>query len=116
MKKTFGTIGLSFLTIIATSLYAEEEDQNIGWIGASGGSYSDTANWYNGVINGVFGTNYTSKLTLNVLCGNGFDFGKIVDTVSNGRLVFGYIMDALTLCVTIIVVSVPEGLPKWYLF
>ena len=42
---------------------------------------------------------------------NGFDFGKIIESVSNGRLIFGYIVDALTLCVTIIVVSVPEGLP-----
>ena len=42
---------------------------------------------------------------------NGFDFNKIIDTVSNGNLMFGYLLDALTLCVTIIVVSVPEGLP-----
>ena len=42
---------------------------------------------------------------------NGFDFNKIMDTISNGRMMFGYLLDALTLCVTIIVVSVPEGLP-----
>ena len=42
---------------------------------------------------------------------NGFDSAKIMDTISNGRVMFGYILDALTLCVTIIVVSVPEGLP-----
>ena len=42
---------------------------------------------------------------------NNFDFSKIVDTVSNGRIIFGYLLDAMTLCVTIIVVSVPEGLP-----
>ena len=42
---------------------------------------------------------------------NGFDDSKIMETVSNGRLLFGYLLDALTLCVTIIVVSVPEGLP-----
>ena len=42
---------------------------------------------------------------------NGFDGSKIMDTISNGRLLFGYLLDALTLCVTIIVVSVPEGLP-----
>ena len=42
---------------------------------------------------------------------NDFDGSKIIDTITNGRLIFGYILDALTLCVTIIVVSVPEGLP-----
>jgi len=42
---------------------------------------------------------------------NGFDFNKIVGTVMDGRLMFGYLLDAMTLCVTIIVVSVPEGLP-----
>ena len=42
---------------------------------------------------------------------NGFDGGKIIDTISNGRMMFGYLLDSLTLCVTIIVVSFPEGLP-----
>ena len=42
---------------------------------------------------------------------NGFDISKIIDTISDGRLIFGYLLDAMTLCVTIIVVSVPEGLP-----
>ena len=42
---------------------------------------------------------------------NGFEGHRIVDTISNGRLMFSYLLDALTLCVTIIVVSVPEGLP-----
>ena len=42
---------------------------------------------------------------------NNFDINLISSTISNGRLLFGYILDALTLCVTIIVVSVPEGLP-----
>ena len=42
---------------------------------------------------------------------NSFDLSKIIDTISNGRIVFGYLLDAMTLCVTIIVVSVPEGLP-----
>ena len=52
-----------------------------------------------------------SYLIYMVFIVNGFDGGKIIDTVSNGRLMFGYMLDALTLCVTIIVVSVPEGLP-----
>ena len=42
---------------------------------------------------------------------NNFDSDKIIATISNGRLMFGYLLDVLTLCVTIIVVSVPEGLP-----
>ena len=42
---------------------------------------------------------------------NNFDSDKIFATISNGRLMFGYLLDVLTLCVTIIVVSVPEGLP-----
>ena len=42
---------------------------------------------------------------------NNFDSDKILATISNGRLMFGYLLDVLTLCVTIIVVSVPEGLP-----
>lgn len=42
---------------------------------------------------------------------NSFDGSKIIETITNGRLMFGYLLNALTLCVTIIVVSVPEGLP-----
>ena len=42
---------------------------------------------------------------------NNFNINLIINTVSNGRLMFGYILDALTLCVSIIVVAVPEGLP-----
>ena len=42
---------------------------------------------------------------------NNFNIDLIINTVSNGRLMFGYILDALTLCVSIIVVAVPEGLP-----
>ena len=42
---------------------------------------------------------------------NKFDFNSVLSTISNGRVMFGYLLDALTLCVTIIVVSVPEGLP-----
>lgn len=42
---------------------------------------------------------------------NNFDIDKIVTTISNGRVMFGHILYALTLSVTLIVVSVPEGLP-----
>lgn len=42
---------------------------------------------------------------------NNFDINNIVDTLSNFPLMFGHILHALTLSVTILVVSVPEGLP-----
>ena len=42
---------------------------------------------------------------------NNFDLNKIISIITNGRLMFGYILNALTLCVSIIIVSVPEGLP-----
>lgn len=46
-----------------------------------------------------------------VIIDNGFDFNSIVSTVSNFRVMFGHILYALTLSVTVIVVAVPEGLP-----
>lgn len=52
-----------------------------------------------------------SYLIYMIVISNNFDTSLIIKTVSNGRLMFKYILDALTLCVTIIVVSVPEGLP-----
>ena len=42
---------------------------------------------------------------------NNFESSAIVDTVTNFPLMFGHILHALTLSVTIIVVAVPEGLP-----
>lgn len=42
---------------------------------------------------------------------NNFDFTLIKETVTNFPLMAGYILYALTLSVTIIVVAVPEGLP-----
>ena len=42
---------------------------------------------------------------------NNFDFNLIKATITNLPLITGYILHALTLCVTIIVVAVPEGLP-----
>lgn len=42
---------------------------------------------------------------------NNFDFVAIKETVTNFSLMSGHILYALTLCVTIIVVAVPEGLP-----
>ena len=52
-----------------------------------------------------------SYLIYMVVISNNFDKNLIVSTLTNGRVMFGYVLDALTLCVTIIVVSVPEGLP-----
>ena len=52
-----------------------------------------------------------SYLIYMVVISNNFEKNLIVSTLTNGRVMFGYVLDALTLCVTIIVVSVPEGLP-----
>ncbi len=42
---------------------------------------------------------------------NNFDINRIVNTLSDTSLLFAYFLQSLTLAVTIIVVSVPEGLP-----
>ena len=52
-----------------------------------------------------------SYLFYMIVISNNFDTSLIVNTLKNGRVMFEYILDALTLCVTIIVVAVPEGLP-----
>ena len=52
-----------------------------------------------------------SYLFYMLVISNNFNIDLILATLGNGRKVFGYILDALTLCVSIIVVSVPEGLP-----
>ena len=46
-----------------------------------------------------------------IVVNNQFDIVKIRETVTNFHLLFSYIIYALTLSVTIIVVAVPEGLP-----
>lgn len=51
-----------------------------------------------------------SYLIYMVVIANNFDLELIGNTIRNGRLMFSYLLDALTLCVTIIVVSVPDGL------
>lgn len=50
-----------------------------------------------------------SYLFYMIVIKNNFDSSLIMNTVSNGRMLFGYILEALTLCVSIIVVAVPEG-------
>lgn len=46
-----------------------------------------------------------------VVIDNGFNIGLILSTLSNFRVMFGHLLYALTLSVTVIVVAVPEGLP-----
>lgn len=42
---------------------------------------------------------------------NEFNISMILSTLTNYKIMFSYILEAMTLCVTIIVVVVPEGLP-----
>ena len=46
-----------------------------------------------------------------IVLDNDFNLALIQETVTNFPLMFGYLLHALTLSVTIIVVAVPEGLP-----
>ena len=46
-----------------------------------------------------------------IVINNGFNLVKISETITNFPILFGHILYALTLSVTIIVVAVPEGLP-----
>ena len=61
---------------------------------------------YGGAILVVF-----SYLFSNLVISNNFDLNKIISMFQNFPLISGHILYALTLAVTIIVVSVPEGLP-----
>ena len=42
---------------------------------------------------------------------NNFDMNLIMDTITDYKLMIDYLIYALTLCVTVIIVAVPEGLP-----
>lgn len=46
-----------------------------------------------------------------IVINNNFDLNLIKDMVTNFPIITGHILYALTLCVTIIIVAVPEGLP-----
>lgn len=46
-----------------------------------------------------------------IIIDNNFNIEQIKQTITNFPLMFGYLLHALTLSVTIIVVAVPEGLP-----
>lgn len=52
-----------------------------------------------------------SYLFSKIVIANSFQLTKILATLSNFSLLFAYILHALTLSVTVIIVSVPEGLP-----
>ena len=54
---------------------------------------------------------YRNNLFERIFMSNSFDLVRIGNTVSNVSLMFAYLLHALTLSVSIIVVSVPEGLP-----
>ena len=40
---------------------------------------------------------------------NNFDINMILATLSNGKVMIDHLIYALTLCVTVIIVAVPEG-------
>ena len=46
-----------------------------------------------------------------IVISNNFNLDKIVETITNFQVIIGHLLYALTLCVTIIIVAVPEGLP-----
>ena len=52
-----------------------------------------------------------SYLFSTVVIQNNFELDKIISSVTNFPFMLGQILYALTLCVTVIVVAVPEGLP-----
>lgn len=52
-----------------------------------------------------------SYLFNKIIIMNNFEITKIIETLTDFSLIFAYILHALTLAVTVIVVSVPEGLP-----
>lgn len=51
-----------------------------------------------------------SYLFNNIFIQNNFNINLIIKDITNYKLMFAYILNALTLCVTVIVVAVPEGL------
>ncbi len=54
---------------------------------------------------------FCSYLFKVIVINNNFDMDKIINMVTNFPIITGHILYALTLCVTIIIVAVPEGLP-----
>ena len=54
---------------------------------------------------------FISYMFSTIVIKNHFDINLIKDTITNFPVLTGHILYALTLCVTIIIVAVPEGLP-----
>lgn len=54
---------------------------------------------------------FFSYLFSNIIIQNNFNISLIKDTITNVHLMSEYLISAITLAVTIIIVSVPEGLP-----
>ena len=52
-----------------------------------------------------------SYLFSNIVLKNNFDINLIMNTLSNPKVMIDYLIYSLTLCVTVIIVAVPEGLP-----
>ena len=52
-----------------------------------------------------------SYLFNKIVIQNGFELNLIIKTITNYKIMLGYILHSLTLAVTLIVVAVPEGLP-----
>lgn len=52
-----------------------------------------------------------SYLFSEIVLKNDFNIDLIMETLSNGKLMIDHLIYSLTLCVTVIIVAVPEGLP-----
>ena len=52
-----------------------------------------------------------SYLFNQIVISNNFDINLIIETVTNPKIMIDYLIYSLTLCVTVIIVAVPEGLP-----
>ena len=46
-----------------------------------------------------------------IILKNNFDMSLIMETITNPKLMIDYLIYSMTLCVTVIIVAVPEGLP-----
>ena len=52
-----------------------------------------------------------SYLFYEIVIKNNFDYNLILETLCNPKIMIDYLIYSLTLCVTVIIVAVPEGLP-----
>lgn len=91
MKTKIEKMTLLFFTFASICVNAEEVEK-YGWLntGWSTYTYSDTANWYNGVINGVFGTNMTGKATQTIRIDEGTDLTSM-KFFHSGEVTFNFV-------------------------